>query len=66
MIRGDRPASETEEIEITPQMIKVGVDLLIEYEEGEEYDRGRFVSRLFRAMEVERPNRDHLGHQHCE
>ena len=63
MIRGDRPAPETNEIEVTPQMIKVGVALLIEYEEGEEYDKGRFVSRLFRAMEGEKPNRGPLESQ---
>ncbi|SEB40637.1 hypothetical protein SAMN05216452_0941 [Nitratireductor aquibiodomus] len=53
----DRPALNEAEIEVTPEMVQVGVTLLIEYEEGEEYDRRRFVSHLFRAVEAERPNR---------
>ena len=30
MIRGDRPAQETEEIDITPEMIEAGAKVLVE------------------------------------
>lgn len=53
MIRGDRPVHETEEIEITPEMIEAGVRAYMEsrWEDDVIVGAERTVREVFLAMQ---------------
>ena len=60
-IRSDRPATELDEIDITPEMIEAGVDEFCSFDDRYEFPEAA-VARVFRAMIRATPKeRIHLG-----
>ena len=51
----DRPDSELDEIEVTPEMIEAGVTELVRFNPDYEAEADA-VARIFRAMTVSAPN----------